>query len=76
MIDGRSGCATNASLRDYLLVAQHAPIIEHYALQDGGWRYSSYEGLDAEFTLSGAPATIQLGEVYENIAFERRDNRD
>jgi len=64
-----------ASLRDYLLVAQHAPIIEHYARQqDGAWSYSTHqglEGLEAAFELCGAPATVRLAEVYENIVFGR-----
>lgn len=59
-----------ASLRDYLLVAQHAPRIEHYGRQaQGPWSFLAYESLDAGFELTGAPATVRLSAVYENISF-------
>ena len=58
------------SLRDYLMVAQDVPRIEHYGRREAGsWSFLTHEGLDAAFELAGAPATVRLAEVYRNISF-------
>lgn len=58
------------SLREYLLVAQNAPRVEHYVRQgDGSWRYAATIGLDAAVTLPTIGCTIALAAVYENVAF-------
>ena len=58
------------SLRDYVLIAQKEPRIEHYARQaDGRWLYQSVNGLNASLTLSGVPVTLHLAEVYRYVVF-------
>lgn len=59
------------SLRDYLMVAQEAPRIEHYGRRQAGtWSFLTHEGLEAAFELAGAPAMVRLADVYRNISFE------
>ena len=58
------------SLRDYVLIAQNEPRIEHFARQeDGRWLYQSVIGLNASLTLSGVPVTLHLAEIYRNVVF-------
>ena len=58
------------SLRDYVLIAQNEPRIEHFARQeDGRWIYHSVLGLESALTLSAVPVTLKLAEIYENVVF-------
>ncbi len=58
------------SLRDYLLISQNAPRIEHYARNENNeWIPSITLGLGAEITLTGLPLTLPLSEIYEDIIF-------
>ncbi len=58
------------SMRDYLLISQDAPRIEHrFRGEDGSWSQAIHEGLEAEFAFAGAPAAVRLSEVYEFIDF-------
>ena len=51
------------SLRDYLLIAQDRPAIEHYALGDGGrWSLSLHEGLTETVTLRSIDCSLALAE--------------
>lgn len=58
------------SLREYVLVAQDAPTIEHYLRQDDGtWRLSVVEGLTETITLPTIDCTLALADVYDEVAF-------
>ena len=58
------------SLRDYVLIAQNEPRIEHFALQENGlWLPMTALGLDASLTLSAVPVTLRLAEIYRDIVF-------
>lgn len=58
------------SLRDYLLISQNAPRIEHYARNENNeWIPSITLGLEAEITLTGLALTLPLSEIYEDIVF-------
>lgn len=58
------------SLRDYVLIAQNAPRIEHYTRNENNdWIPSIAIGFDAEITLSGLPLTLPLSEIYEDVVF-------
>ena len=60
----------NPSLKDYLLVAQTAPRIEHFTrLDDGSWLYRSAEDLAASLTIASIGCTLQLAEIYDRIVF-------
>ena len=56
------------SLRDYLLVSQSEPRIEHYARQpDNRWLLTLTHGLDGEVYLSSIGCTLRLAEVYGGV---------
>lgn len=56
------------SLQEYLLVAQEKPHVEHYVRQDdGSWRFTETDGLDATITLPSIEAELPLSEVYLDV---------
>ena len=58
------------SLRDYILISQNTPRIEHYARQENGlWLPTVAMGLKAELALSAIPVTLSLAKVYARIVF-------
>jgi Uma2 family endonuclease len=57
------------SLTDYLLVAQDRPQIEHYSLNDGGWRYTREAGLEGIVTIASINTRLLLSEIYSGIQF-------
>ncbi len=62
---------TIPSLREYVLIAQDAPLIEHFARQaDGRWLYAAADGLDTTLALPTIGGTLALADVYELVAWE------
>ena len=60
-----------ASLREYILVEQERPHIEHFIRQEkGGWLLVEYDGVDAELRLSSLQCVLRAAEIYERVAFE------
>lgn len=58
------------SLQEYVLIAQDAPLIEHYVRQDNGtWVWSAVERLEDTITLPTIGCTLALAEVYEQVTF-------
>jgi len=56
------------SLREYVMLEQDAPHVEHYTRQaDGSWLLREYDGLDARVTLASAGCELALAEIYENL---------
>lgn len=59
------------SLREYLLVAQSSPRIEHYLLMDDGkWTLTDTKGIDASLILPSINCTLSLSDVYDLVEFE------
>jgi Uma2 family endonuclease len=59
------------SFREYVLIAQDAPVVDHCIRQpDGRWLCSTVEGLDADVTLPSLNCTISLREIYARVRFE------
>ena len=59
------------SLTDYVLVSQHAPRIDVFHRQDdGAWRVSWVEGLDATLHVPSVDVSVPLAEIYRNVTFE------
>ncbi|MFM8331589.1 MAG: Uma2 family endonuclease [Candidatus Methylumidiphilus sp.] len=58
------------SLREYVLVKQDQPRIEHYARQGAGWFLTVAEGLDASVALEAIGCTLELREVYRRVLDE------
>jgi Uma2 family endonuclease len=59
------------SLREYVLIAQHAPQVEVYLRQDDGtWRFQPSAGLAAVARLDSLGIDLPLAEVYAGVTFE------
>lgn len=60
----------NPTLRDYLLVSQDQPQVEHFhRLDDGSWAYQLYAGLDAKISIPSIQCTLNLADVYDRVTF-------
>ena len=58
------------ALREYVLVSQHRPLVEHYVRQpDGSWSYSSANSLDEVVDLISIDCRLPLPEIYDRIVF-------
>lgn len=59
------------SAMEYLLISQHEALVEQYVRQDdGSWKYYSYAGIDASFSLMTVPVRdVLLADVYSGIEF-------
>jgi len=61
---------TIETLRDYVLVAQDRPLVEHFSRQpDGTWTRSEVSGEGGVLTLAPIDCRVSLADVYERIAF-------
>ena len=59
-----------ASLREYLMAAQHRPHITQYVKQeDGSWRYNEVNELSASIQLSSPDCVLELSEIYRDVTF-------
>jgi Uma2 family endonuclease len=60
----------NTTLKDYLLVSQDQPLIDHFSRQDdGSWSHNQIAGLEARVAIPSIQCTLQLADVYDRIAF-------
>lgn len=58
------------SLRDFVLVAQERPRVEHFTRQpDGSWTSEEVNGLDGVLTLASINCRVRLADVYDRVAF-------
>jgi Uma2 family endonuclease len=58
------------SLREYLLVNQHEPLVEQFIRQPGGeWLLREVAGLEGKLALPSVGITIALADVYSNVRF-------
>lgn len=58
------------SLREFALVAQDQPLVEHYIRQDAEtWTVRQIAGLDGVLTASAAGGGIRLADIYAGIDF-------
>jgi Uma2 family endonuclease len=59
------------ALREYLLIAQDAPFLEHYGRQEAThfWLLSEASGLEATVELSAIACRLALAEVYAKVEF-------
>lgn len=56
------------SFREYLLVDQNSPLVQHFVKQsDGGWLCTRIEGLDKSITFSTVNCTIALSDIYAKV---------
>ena len=65
------------SLREYVLVAQNQPRIEHYLRQAGGkWALTDAVGLNATVELPSIELTLSLADVYRKVSFDEIDEEN
>ena len=58
------------TLRDYVLVPQDRPRLEHFSRQpEGTWSHAELDGTDAALTLDSINCRLSLAEVYDRIDF-------
>jgi hypothetical protein len=58
------------SLKEYVLVAQDRPRIEHFVRRENGhWDYSEVRGFDAVMPLPSIDCNLPLAEVYARVTF-------
>lgn len=62
------------SLRTYLLVSQHEPLIERYERAGDFWAYTELRGLDATLKLESPEIEIPLSEIFEDVEFTPDEN--
>lgn len=56
------------SFREYLLVAQDEPVVQHYIKQsDGSWIYTKIEGLDKSIELTTINCRLELKDIYAKV---------
>lgn len=57
-----------ASLKDFVLVAQDKPHLDHYTREpDGSWAHSGISGLDAILVLDSIDCQLSLADIYAGI---------
>ena len=58
------------SLKEYVLVAQDRPRVEHFLRQDGHvWLYTEVSGLEGSVSLPSLGCEVPLSEIYDQVAF-------
>lgn len=61
----------NPTLKDYILISQDEPLIEHYHREnDGSWKYTIHEGLQAIVKIEAIQCQLKAAEVYRRVKFE------
>ena len=58
------------AFREYLLISQNEPTIDHYYLKDpkkGTWLYKQISGMDASIRLQSIGCTLRLKDIYSNL---------
>lgn len=60
-----------ASLKAYILISQHLPLVEIFQVTPGkGWTVSEVSGLDANLAIPCLDISISLAEIYDRITFD------
>ena len=63
---------TIESFREYVLIEQYCPHVEHYVKRgDNEWLFRDYSGLEDLFSLSPVDVEITLADLHEAIEFDR-----
>lgn len=58
------------SFDEYVLVAQDTPRVEVFRKQESGdWLLSSYQGMEAGFSLNSVGVTLALAEIYARVVW-------
>jgi Uma2 family endonuclease len=61
---------TLTTLREYVLVAQDKPLVEHFARHgDGQWLLTPVSGLGSKLLLPAIQCEVALAEIYDKVSF-------
>lgn len=67
----------NPTLRDYILVSQDKPAVDHFSQSsEGGWSIQSYEGLESEIVIASIRCVLKLADVYDRVVFPEIKDSD
>lgn len=61
------------TLREYVLVAQDHPSVEHYARQGEQWVLTAVTDLDGSISLPAIGCQLRLRDIYRRVSFANRD---
>ena len=61
----------NPTLREYLLIAQDQPQIEHFSRQKTGWSYQRYAGLKSILVIPSIHVVLKLADVYDRVKLKK-----
>lgn len=61
------------SLQEYVLVWQHAPVIEVYTRQTNGWFLAEYSSLESTVHLPLIDCRLSLQDVFDRVVFPAID---
>ncbi len=64
-----AGYRSIPSLREYVLIAQDRPSVEHYLRQGEQWLLTAATDLDASVALPTIGCVLRLAEVYRRVRF-------
>ncbi|NJN23841.1 MAG: Uma2 family endonuclease [Acaryochloridaceae cyanobacterium RL_2_7] len=60
------------SLQEYILIDQYSIHIEQYIKQsDRDWRFTDYDGEEAELKLASVPLSLSLLDIYDRVTFDK-----
>ncbi len=67
---------TLPALKEYVLISQDRPFVEHYEKQAGErWLLSEVHGLEASMALDSIDCRLELAEVYDKVALPQASLR-
>jgi Uma2 family endonuclease len=59
------------SLKDYVMVSQSMPMIDHYVHRSGEWVLSSVDRLEGTLYIASIDCSLRLADVYDRISFPK-----
>lgn len=57
------------SLREFVLIAQDRPLVEHYVHHEGQWRIIDLASLDDTLVLESIGCRVPLRQIYDRVEF-------
>jgi Uma2 family endonuclease len=60
---------TIETLQEYVVIAQHRPLVDRFVRHGEFWQLGTFTGLDAAVELTSVGCTIPLRDIYERVKF-------
>lgn len=61
-----------SSLKDYVMVSQSMPMIDHCVNRAGEWVLSTVSGLESSLEIASIGCSLRLADVYDRISFPQQ----